>query len=314
MKSCSKCSKPSVTYIRYSGAHLCKDHFIKFFEQRVKKELAKQFKLREVGTIAVACSGGKDSTVALYMLNRIYQKHKNIELVAITVDEGIKGYRDASIKVARKAIKALEIPHHIVTFKDKIGYDLDSICTYIKKTGGNALPCSYCGVFRRVCLNTEAKALGATRLATGHNLDDIAQSIFMNLFRADLPKLARLGPHNNVQKGLVPRIMPLRVIPEKESYLYSLLNNIEIYDGECPYAKYAQRGRFRDVLAQFEEDTPGTRHSLLHTHNQLSELLRDKFGPIELNECTECGEPTSGKICKSCMFRDQLNEYFKKDQ
>lgn len=311
MIKCSKCPKPSITYIRYSGAHLCSSHFNTFFEQRVKKELSKQFKLRSANKIAVALSGGKDSTVALNILNKIYRKHKNIELVAITVDEGIKGYRPESIEVSKAAAKSLDIPHTIVSFKDKIGYDLDTIFKYIKKTDGDLLPCSYCGVFRRFCLNTEAKVLGATRLATGHNLDDISQSIFMNLFRADLPKLARLGPHKKVQKGLVPRIMPLRVIPEKESYLYSMLNNIAIYDGECPYAKYAQRGRYRDVLAQFEEGSPGTRHSLLRTYEQLAEPLQHKFGPIELNKCTNCGEPTSGVTCKSCVFRAELDEYYK---
>ncbi len=311
MISCSKCPKPSITYIRYSGAHLCKEHFNTFFEQRVKKELSKQFKLRSASKIAVALSGGKDSTVALYLLNKIYRKHKNIEFVAITVDEGINGYRPASIKVSERAAKELNIPHKIVTFKDKIGYDLDSIITQIEKAGGNVLACSYCGVFRRFCLNTEAKALEATRLATGHNLDDISQSIFMNLFRADLTKLARLGPHKKVQKGLVPRIMPLRVIPEKESYLYSMINGIEIHDGECPYAIYAQRGRYRDVLAQFEEESPGTRHSLLRTYEQLADLLLKKFGPIDLNNCDKCGEPTSGVVCKSCIFKDELGEYFK---
>ena len=310
MKTCDKCSKPSVTFIRYSGAHLCSDHFIQFFEQRVKKELSKQFKIRAEQNIVVACSGGKDSSVALFILDKIYRKHKNVELEALTIDEGIKGYRPESIEFAKNTAKELEIPHRIVSFKDKIGYDLDSIYTYIEKTSNDVLPCSYCGVFRRFCLNTEAKDMGATRLATGHNLDDIAQSIFMNIFRADIPKLARLGPHKRVQPGLVPRTLPLRVIPEKETYLYSILNDIKIYDGECPYAKFAQRGKFRDVLARFEEDTPGTRHSLLSTYDQLSGLLVEKFGPIELNQCERCGEPTSDLMCKSCKFRGELDTYF----
>ena len=312
MKTCVKCSKPSVTFIRYSGAHLCSKHFNEFFMQRVKKELSKQFKIRSEQKIVVACSGGKDSTVALVVLEKIYRKHRNVTLEALTIDEGIKGYRPESIKFAEKAAKNLDIPHRIVSFQDRIGYDLDSIFSYIEQTNSDVLPCSYCGVFRRFCLNTEAKSMGATRLATGHNLDDIAQSIFMNVFRADIPKLARLGPHKRVHPGLVPRTLPMRVIPEKETYLYSILNEIDIYDGECPYAKFAQRGRFRDVLAKFEEDTPGTRHSLLSTYDQLSDLLLEKYGSVELNKCVSCGEPTSNSTCKSCKLRVELDDYFKK--
>jgi uncharacterized protein (TIGR00269 family) len=278
--------------------------------QRVKKELSKQFKIRSEQKIVVACSGGKDSTVAMVILDNIYRKHKNVTLEALTIDEGIKGYRPDSIKFAKKAADQIGIPHRIISFKDRIGYDLDTIFSYIENTKSELLPCSYCGVFRRFCLNTEAKAMDATRLATGHNLDDIAQSIFMNIFRADIPKLARLGPHKRIQPGLVPRTMPLRVIPEKETYLYSILNGIEIYDGECPYAKFAQRGRFRNVLAKFEEDTPGTRHSLLSTYDQLSNLLIEKYSSFELNKCEKCSEPTSNLVCKSCKFKDLLDAYF----
>src|SRR3989475_2579400 len=84
-------------------------------------------------------------------------------------------------------------------------------------------------------------------VATGLNLDDTAQSILMNVARGDVEKLARMGPHETRQPGLVPRIQPLRMIPEKEVYLYALLRGIEFHDATCPYAERAQRGRFRDI-------------------------------------------------------------------
>jgi uncharacterized protein (TIGR00269 family) len=302
MKTCDKCGKSAVTFVRYSGAHLCKAHFNEFFEKRVKKEMRKQFKLGRDEVFAMAVSGGKDSVVALHILNDILSQRKDLSIHAITVDEGVAGYRPESIEFAEKASKALGIEQHTVSFKDIVGITMDDISKLPIKT----TPCSYCGVFRRKCLNQKAKELGATRLATGLNLDDTAQSVFMNFARGDIAKLARLGPHTRVQKGLVPRVQPLRLIPEKECYLYGILNDIEFYDEECPYSERALRGKFRNILNDLETDTPGTRHALLKSYDSINEALTKSFPPAELSKCTKCAEPTMDELCKSCSMLIEL--------
>ena len=139
--------------------------------------------------------------------------------------------------------------HHVVRFHDTVGIDLDDIGS----RKGQRTACAYCGVFRSRCLNLEAKRLGIDVLATGHNLDDTAQSVLMNFMRGDVERLARLGPHKKVQPGLVPRIEPLRLIPEKETYLYALLKGIEFSDAECPYAVDALRNEFREIVDNGEQ-------------------------------------------------------------
>ena len=301
MKQCDRCKKDAVTFIRYSGAHLCAEHFSEFVEKRVKKELRKQGKLRNDNVIALAVSGGKDSIVMMHILHEILGERKDLEMHAVTVDEGIEGYRPESMEMAKKNCKTLGIPHHILGFKDMVGITMDEINELPIQT----TPCSYCGVFRRKCLNIKAMEIGATKLATGLNLDDTAQSILMNLARGDVARLARLGPHKRVQEGLVPRIQPLRLIPEKESYLYALLNTIEFHDGECPYSERALRGKYRDIINGLESDTPGTRHALLKSHDAISDALAKSFPPAQLNKCSECGEPTLNTMCKACgMVRD----------
>ena len=168
---CIKCNRPAVTFIRYNGTHLCKNHFIEYFEKRVKKELKKQGKTEEGSKIGVAVSGGKDSIVTLHLMHDIFSKRPNISLYAITVDEGIKGYRDESIKTTINNCKKLGIEHHIISFKDTIGKTMDQIASINDELG----ECTYCGVFRRFCLNTKTKELGITKLITGHNIDDMSQ-------------------------------------------------------------------------------------------------------------------------------------------
>lgn len=301
-KTCSKCKKPAVTFIRYNGTHLCNDHFIEYFERRVKKDIKKQGRTEGNSKIAVAVSGGKDSTVALYVIHDIFSKRANIDLYGITVDEGIRGYRDESIKFAAKNCKKLGIKHHIISFEDVIGKTMDEIASLKDELG----ECSYCGVFRRLCLNKKSKELGIDKLVTGHNLDDTAQSILMNFVNGDMRKLARLGPHKKVQPGLVPRVLPLCTIPEKEVALYAIIKNIDFHDAECPYSTRALRGDFRDIIDNLEFKNPGTRHSILNSYDGIKDMLLEKYPPAELNKCLECGEPTAQELCKACLLKDRI--------
>ena len=159
MIHCSKCHKPAITVIRYSGAHLCNQHFIEFVERRVKKDLKKQGKTINNSRIAVAVSGGKDSVVTLHLLHDLFEKRPLVQLYAITVDEGIKGYRDASLEVVQNNCKLLGIEHHVISFKDVMGKTMDEIAALHDDLG----ECSYCGVFRRLCLNRKAKELGVDK-------------------------------------------------------------------------------------------------------------------------------------------------------
>ncbi len=209
---CMKCKKPSITFIRYSGAHLCKKHFIEFVERRVKKDIKKQGKTVDNTTIAIALSGGKDSTVTLHLMHEIFSIRPNLTLYAITVDEGIDGYRDKSLPIAQKNCRKLGIEHHIITFEDAIGKTMDEIDSLHDELGA----CSYCGVFRRFCLNTKTKELGVDKLVTGHNLDDMAQSILMNFTNGDMQKLARLGPHSRINLVLYPGYCHCEPFPRKK--------------------------------------------------------------------------------------------------
>lgn len=297
-RSCLKCGKEPVVHIRYSGAHLCKEHFCEFFLKRVKKEIRAQELLRKDGTIAVALSGGKDSLVALKVLKDIIREHRGIDVKAVLIDEGIAGYRPESIDIAKKHCEEWDVDLTIVPFLELVGHTLDEVVERIKEPS----PCALCGVFRRYGLNDAAKDMGAVKIVTGHNLDDLAQSVIMNVLGGDLDKLLRLGPHTRVIEGFIPRAFPLRTIPEREILLYALLNGITIHTKECPYSVTATRGRYRDVLSRLEMDSPGTRHSLINLHNQLRARLVETEGSIEMPICPDCSEPASGGTCKKCQY------------
>lgn len=289
--------------LRYSGAHLCATHFQEYVERRVKREIRRELVLEGKPTkIVVGISGGKDSSTALYLLTKFLGRRRDVALEAVTVDEGIAGYRPPSLETARTFCATLGVPHHVVSYAERVGFEMDRVV----RTDPGAIPCSYCGVFRRHALNAKAMELGADYLATGLNLDDTAESILMNVARGDVERLARLGPHEQVQPGLVPRLQPLRDIPEVEVYLYAYLKKIPFHDANCPYAERAQRGRFKEIVHRLEADSPGTRHAIIRGYDDLRPVLLAAWPPADLKACSRCGEPTVRDVCKACEMRARL--------
>jgi uncharacterized protein (TIGR00269 family) len=286
-----------VHFARYSGEHLCDAHFRESVERRVRREMRKQAHLKE-GRIAVALSGGKDSVVTLRLVHETFASNPKVSIVAVSIDEGIAAYRPPAIEVAAAHCKELGVEHVILGYEETAGVTMDKVVTHSART---MAPCAYCGVLRRRNLNEVALRVNATHLATGHNLDDTAQSILMNHLRGDVERLARMAPHlpGRVQPGLVPRLLPLRSIPEKEVALYAILRGWEFHDGECPYSSDATRGRYRDLLLDLEEKEPGTRHALLAGFEKLQPLVHSG---VALRACDTCGEPTSGERCRACAL------------
>ena len=291
---CQRCSKNAVIYQKYSNAHLCKLHFIEDVERKIKRDIRK-FRMVERGDrIAVALSGGKDSIVLLYVLHKIFRDRKDLEISAITIDEGIKGYREHTLDHAVKLTHDMGIQHVIKSFREGFGVSLDEL-TRIKEHAA----CTLCGVLRKNLLNKTARELGADKLAIGHNLDDESQTIMMNYLRGDMDRLKRMLP-NVKQPGLVMRIKPLRSIPEKEVALYGFLNGLPVSMDECPYAGEALRNEIREMLNNYEVKHPGTKYSLLGGFETISEALRSP--DTEILTCRICGEPGSEAVCKTCRL------------
>ena len=319
VQSCTRCDRDSLVHQPYSGLHLCGTHLVESVRRRVSKSLRKQLILpkNSINTLGrpfkvmIAISGGKDSAILLYFLNSILGSRRDVELIAGVVDEGIDGYRSPSIECAEELCTSLNIPLERISYPDLSFPEMDVVVESLPKISEHNLevkgmmPCSFCGVFRRQGLNSLANRIGADVIALGHNLDDVAQSVLMNLQKGEVDRTARLAPHTTQPiDGLAPRIVPLRWIPEQEVHAAAIHLNLPIHHGDCPHAGGAMRQRSREIIATIEKDIPGSRHGMVQSMDRIRELAKDSKNTTSVQSCERCGEPTSRPICQSCTMKE----------
>jgi uncharacterized protein (TIGR00269 family) len=283
-----------------------KDEFNSNLKNRVMQVITEHKLIQDDDFIAVALSGGKDSILTLYMLHE-FQKKKNFEMVAIAVDEGIEGYRAHGMEAAQKNADDMGVKLIKKSFKEELGFTLDHSYSFFKSA------CIPCGVFRRNILNKTAYEIGASKIATGHNLDDEIQSFLMSFARSDLIKFSKFGPKLDlIHPRLIPRIKPLWNIPEKEVGIWAVLNDINVHFDECPYSNLSLRSRTKNFLNRAESKKPGTKKAIMDsftcTFMNLG-LSQKNIGIINskgLNECENCGEPSSALVCKACEMKEMI--------
>jgi uncharacterized protein (TIGR00269 family) len=258
--------------------------------------------------IAVAVSGGKDSISLLHVLANMERLHPKASLVALTVDEGIKGYRDEALEIAAANCKKLNIDRHVVSFKELFGFTLDEIVSRAQLKGKKKLTsCAYCGVLRRRALNVAARDVGADKLATAHTLDDEVQTVLMNIFRGDIVRLAKEKPvTDEVHPQFVRKVKPFCEIPEKESALYAYVKDIRFQDTPCPYASEALRNDVRTMLNRMEEKHTGTKFTVFKSIERIRPALDELVEKEDFRECVECGEPSSLDLCRTCEMLRQI--------
>ncbi|HLE74455.1 MAG TPA: TIGR00269 family protein [Candidatus Bathyarchaeia archaeon] len=306
---CNACKRREAFFYRpYSGESLCKKCFVESIEAKVRASIAKYGMFNFDDRIAVAVSGGKDSISLLHVLAKTERLHPKASLMAITVDEGIKGYRDEALEIAGANCKKLGVAHHVVSFRELYDFTLDEIVARTRQKGERKLTaCAYCGVLRRRALNVAARQVGASKIATAHTLDDEVQTILLNIFHGDVSRLAKEKPvTDEVHPRFVQKVKPFCEIPEKESALYAYVKKIKFQSTPCPYASEALRNDIRVMLNRIEEKHAGTKFTIFNSVERMRPALDEIAKKDDFEECVECGEPASGGLCRVCQMLKQV--------
>lgn len=252
--------------------------------------------------VAVGLSGGKDSVLTLHLLVELMDE-LDFELIAVSIDEGISGYRGEGVKAARVNANKLGVELVEGSFKEEFGFTLDQIADLYQSA------CIPCGVFRRQLLNKISNELGANKVATGHNLDDEIQSFLMSFAKADFRRFSKFGPKlDRIHPKLVPRIKPLWKIPEKDVGIWAVMNRADIHFAECPYSHTSLRAKVKNYLNQMEGKRKGTKLSILESFSKTFKFQKNE---VIVGQCQRCSEPSSLNICKACEMVEDIKKRIK---
>jgi uncharacterized protein (TIGR00269 family) len=287
------------------------EQFVVQFEQRVQDTISRYDLLSPTDKILVAVSGGKDSTAVLHVLHKL-----GYPVEAVTVDAHIGCYTQQNLENIRAVCAKLRVPLHEIPFRKVFGASLCYIRDYLKERGHNYKSCTVCGVLRRYLLNRKARELKATKLVLGHNLDDEAQVILMNLLK-NRPELnARLGPRTHELKDdrFVARVKPLYLIREDEVVRYSKLMAFPVKYGKCPCSAEGFRNAVRDFLNEYERMRPGVKENIVRVFLEQRAQLQERFANAQLSCCLECDEPARDRLCRACALLALVREPLEPEQ
>ncbi|EPE32944.1 Adenine nucleotide alpha hydrolases-like protein [Glarea lozoyensis ATCC 20868] len=279
---CANCKTSRALIIRPKNHQkLCKECFIAVFEAEIHHTIITTSLFSPGDKIAIGASGGKDSTVLASVLKTLNERHNyGLELVLLSIDEGIKGYRDDSLETVKRNAVQYDMPLKIVGYDELYGWTMDQVVEVIGKKGN----CTYCGVFRRQALDRGAKMLGIKHVVTGHNADDVAETILMNLLRGDLPRLAR---STSIVTGDatsdVRRSKPLKYAYEKEIVLYAHHKKLDYFTTECLYSPEAFRGSARSLIKNLERVRPSAILDVVRSGEDMAKLV-----PEEVTGISQC--------------------------
>ncbi len=328
---CERCDNKAIS----SRPALCKEHFNEFILSTVEATIQKFSLFTKKTNILVAVSGGKDSLALADILGKL-----GYSVSGLFIDEGIKNYREHSKEDLALFSQIQNFTVLQKSFKEEFGFDLDeAIQTKLFHA------CTICGTLRRYLLNKYSR--GFDCIATGHNLDDEAQTILMNLNRGNTNLFLRLGPKSKERDEFTQRVKPFYYLTEKQILTYTLINNIRVQYGECPYAFTSYRANLRDKLNREEDKEPGTKKNIIETYLAILKKIEKKQTLYEINtqadltnnhhlkekplpkqalsllqssdaffapirECLLCGEPSQKEICKTCQLTKEIRECINK--
>ena len=267
------------------------------FEKKVKDTIGKYKLVSKRDKVIVACSGGKDSTTTLYLLKKF-----GYDVEGFIIDLNIGSWSDKNLKNVRKFCEGLGVKLHVVSMREEYGCSICYIRSGVqsKKKLGN---CSICGVVKRWLLNKKSREMGATKLATGHNLDDEAETFIMTLFSGKPEIVLSSGPITTGVKAdkFVPRVKPLYFCTNDEVRKYSEEKGFPVLYDPCPCSEGTYRRRIRKLIADLEKRCPGIKDNIVKYHLQLIPILRKEKGSYnKLRFCKVCKEPSRNAVCKRC--------------
>lgn len=199
--------------------------------------------------VAVAVSGGKDSLTLLRLLiDRKAFVPIEYDIIAIHIDMGYP--KSISLKL-EKYFKKLNIKYKII--KTDI----------LKKTEKSKINCFWCSWNRRKELFLAANKLGCTKIALGHHMDDIAETMLLNLFFQG--EISTMKPKQELFEGKITLIRPLAYVEER--LIKRFAKEVKLGQDTCICAQSitSNRSRMGRIIRDLEKTCPDIKKNIFRS-------------------------------------------------
>ena len=296
---CHRCRAPANVEIRRSRTAYCARCYPDWFRAQVQERINHERMFRRDQRVLVAVSGGKDSLGLWHVLTRLGYRADGLYIRL--------GIADYSRRSQEKS-EAFAAKHGLALHQVDLERDHGFVVPDLLDTRSGK-PCAACGTVKRYHFNKVAADLGYDVVATGHNLDDAAATLFGNVMHWNTDYLGRQGPVlESTHPKLVRKVKPLYRLSERETAAYSIIERIDYIVEECPMATGAKSLAYKSVLNALEEEQPGAKYRFLvgFLKEGRSTVQTGSFDQTaDLRECTRCGQPTTSELCAYCRMADR---------
>lgn len=299
---CDRCENQAAYTRKYSGEKLCSECFSNSILRKTAKTISKYNMIKHDELVAVAVSGGKDSLALLNIINQMAATH-NFRIKAITIDEGIPGYRNEALEIVQTFCSKLNIEHKVFSYKELFDLTLDEALDL--RGNEKTSSCSICGTLRRRAIDHAAKDIGADVIATGHNLDDTLQTFVINMLSGDTTKIGWMDPDTST--NTLRKIKPFCEIYESEIVFYAFTNDIPFQTEPCPHMNEGIRTEIREFLNSLEGKHSGIKNNLYQSIIKVSQIVKNTNHKQKII-CVKCGNECTGEICSVCNMVLKLKE------
>lgn len=299
---CDRCENQAVYTRKYSGEKLCSKCFSSSIVRKTAKTISKHNMIQNNELVAIAVSGGKDSLALLNIINQMTKTH-NFRIKAITIDEGIPGYRNEALEIVQEYCAKLNVEHKVFSYKELFDLTLEEALDL--RESEKTSSCSICGTLRRRAIDHAAKDIGADVIATGHNLDDTLQTFVINMLSGDTTKIGWMDPDN--MSNTLRKIKPFCEIYESEIVFYAFTNDIPFQTEPCPHMNEGIRTEIREFLNSLEGKHSGIKNNLYQSIIKVSQIVKEVNNKQKII-CIKCGNDSTGKICSVCNMVLKLKE------
>jgi len=301
---CSRCHvRKAFLRLGYARMSLCEECFVKFVERKVERTLREYDMIERSDKLLVALSGGKDSSALLHIIKGLAP---DIKLICLHIDLGVEGFSEQWRHKAEELASQEGVELEVVKLKDLLGCTMSELALRHRKV------CSPCGLARRYILNYYGNLRGATKIATGHNLDDVLAVLWDLYVAGDLLEAVKLQPATRLMHPkALPRIKPLIELTDFELKAYVDIKALPYSPARCPFGRESKLNKRKKIIDAIESMRPSFKHTFLKAHIKrvsplLSPLLSSRA--TDWKSCTRCGMPSKGEVCGMCQLKEHLKK------